>query len=96
MEEEHEKESDIMPAKLTATKLKSVMKSLPGKVLLECNRVGDLDLYLEKEGNYIFLGCIYFKTGDLSLMKCPTCALDLEDSGDGVRLKCPSCKNVYS
>lgn len=84
-----------MPAKMTATKLKSVMKALPGKVLLECNQAGNLDLFLQKEGNDIFLGRIDFKTGNLSLIRCPNCALDLEPTDMKGKLRCPSCKNLF-
>lgn len=51
-----------MPAKMTATKLKSVIKALPGKVLLECNLAGNLDLSLKEPGN-IYIGHIVMGNG---------------------------------
>lgn len=84
-----------MPAKLNATKLKLIIRSLPGKVLLECNQAGNLDLHLEKEGNYIFIGHIDFKTERILLQRCPTCGLDLELTGTKGKLHCPLCKNTF-
>jgi hypothetical protein len=83
-----------MPAKLTATALKSLIKSLPGKVLLECNPDGNIDLHIEEQG-HVYIGSIDFKTGKLLLVSCPTCGLGLEETGTKGKIHCPSCKNVF-
>lgn len=83
-----------MYAKLNATKLKSLIKGLPSKVLLECNLAGNLDLYLKEPGN-IYIGHIVFETGELLLIRCPTCALELEPTATKGKLHCPSCKNTF-